>query len=988
MDWIIGILVSLALSVVAQLLVPRPKRGQTRPAGLGDFNFPTAEEGRLQPIVFGTVLCTAPNVVWYGDLQQVPVTDSFRYSLFGETSVIVGYKYSVGFHASLCRGPIDAIVAIYWGEKKVWELGTDQPPNGDEIKTITIDKPILFGGNDLGNGGIGGEVDILPGGEDQPIDPYLAQFQQTAAGTDRTTAYPGDAGLVFKSFYVGNTPSIQPLAVEVRRIPNGLELPPEQAFMNGTGSGGSDCNPMNVMYEAITARTEWSMRQSPASVDVESFRAAAAVLAEERNGFSALIDTRTTIDELRLDLERQIDGHIFISPTTGLWTVKLKRADYLLEDLPILEFEGALLDVEKYVAQTYADTRNQVDLTYFDRQKNYRSTPARAQDLGNAQMRGGQSFGDVMTASVGQNYPGVKDAGLANQIVWRDLRRVCRPRIGATLIANRRFSDVKLGDVIRWRDQDRGIDLPMRIEAIDYGKTEDRRIRLEVMDDMAATYPASGGAPPPTLWINPTAGVVPYAHYWAMMCPFGIAARFGGYHGGFLEKFWVGTVGIQGSLGFTLSILGGQVYYDEVRTTQQSANAQLKADLLQGATYLGELIVTCASITQKKSIMFSYQVSNGMSDDELGNSLSTLIMIEDEFLVFQLIADGPGNDILLTGVYRAVLDSVQPRVHREGVDVFFAAPTMLPGGHVSDTQPGGDPDDLISVDYGVAMTPFSAFVDGLDLFGRTFIDVANNFRGHRPTPPGQLTFNGAADATIASLEGVGAGDTFGVGVAMIRRDNRNPIRGISEIAQLFTDAAGYNSDADGFPYFPGANNTQYVASIYADPLGANTFLFAMASSSSATFTVLRDEILKATDGVVPNQIAVSIVVSHDTNDGGTFHSMFPLVWVLDITSALSALFVMGARNANVATNVYQASVAGTYAFSIFTAASGNIEVSVNGGSFTTLIAAGATSANLGGINASDTITIRHQLTTVGQQRLLSMNAPGAGQDAFALLYKA
>lgn len=47
----------------------QPKPQNARPAGLGDFNVPTAEEGREIPVLFGTRDIRGPNVVWYGHLR-------------------------------------------------------------------------------------------------------------------------------------------------------------------------------------------------------------------------------------------------------------------------------------------------------------------------------------------------------------------------------------------------------------------------------------------------------------------------------------------------------------------------------------------------------------------------------------------------------------------------------------------------------------------------------------------------------------------------------------------------------------------------------------------------------------------------------------------------------------------------------------------------------------------------------------------------------
>src|SRR6185436_5887525 len=64
------LLVYAALFVLSDLLKPKPELENAKPSGLGDFNFPTATEGRPVPLLFGTVKISGPNVVWYGDFVQ------------------------------------------------------------------------------------------------------------------------------------------------------------------------------------------------------------------------------------------------------------------------------------------------------------------------------------------------------------------------------------------------------------------------------------------------------------------------------------------------------------------------------------------------------------------------------------------------------------------------------------------------------------------------------------------------------------------------------------------------------------------------------------------------------------------------------------------------------------------------------------------------------------------------------------------------------
>ena len=71
MQFLAYIAVLLISAVVAYALAPKPPK--PKPASLADFDIPTAEQGRPIPVIFGTVLVTGPNVIWYGDLGTEPI---------------------------------------------------------------------------------------------------------------------------------------------------------------------------------------------------------------------------------------------------------------------------------------------------------------------------------------------------------------------------------------------------------------------------------------------------------------------------------------------------------------------------------------------------------------------------------------------------------------------------------------------------------------------------------------------------------------------------------------------------------------------------------------------------------------------------------------------------------------------------------------------------------------------------------------------------
>lgn len=66
-----NIILFVVSSLVSILLAPKPQNAKA--AGLDEFSAPTAEAGREIPVLFGTRLIKGANVVWYGDLEAVPI---------------------------------------------------------------------------------------------------------------------------------------------------------------------------------------------------------------------------------------------------------------------------------------------------------------------------------------------------------------------------------------------------------------------------------------------------------------------------------------------------------------------------------------------------------------------------------------------------------------------------------------------------------------------------------------------------------------------------------------------------------------------------------------------------------------------------------------------------------------------------------------------------------------------------------------------------
>ena len=62
---------AIALVALTYALAPKPQN--TPPIDFDQFKAPTAEEGRVIPVLFGCREITGANVVWYGDMSSTAI---------------------------------------------------------------------------------------------------------------------------------------------------------------------------------------------------------------------------------------------------------------------------------------------------------------------------------------------------------------------------------------------------------------------------------------------------------------------------------------------------------------------------------------------------------------------------------------------------------------------------------------------------------------------------------------------------------------------------------------------------------------------------------------------------------------------------------------------------------------------------------------------------------------------------------------------------
>jgi hypothetical protein len=744
--------------------------------------------------------------------------------------------------------------------------------------------------------------------------------------------------------YLGTSTSIVPWRFEVQRIPNGLAL--------GTPgvNGGLDANPMNVVYELLT-NTEWGLGFPATDIDVTNFQVAADVLRVEGNGFSFVLDGPMEVSEFLKEIERQIDGLVVLDRTTGKWKVTLARSGYDIDLIPQATAAN-ILSVDNYSRGAWDETSNEVRVNFSRRgAEHYIEDFAAAQDSANIRVQN-------VVVPVQLNFPGVKVSALANSLAWRELRSASRPLGKATLIVDRTFYAVNPGDVIAWTDVPLGlVKLAMRITKVDLGSLREGKITLQLVEDIFNFKASSAGEPPESGWIPPSDTVldIATADRAVFEAPKAFADR-DPFSPGLPRRIWFGArhqadVAIQIELevaGTIVGTVGGFLLAGKLLAAlppaAQGGNVTVVPDP-DGLQRILNTIVTAGDL-------------------DIGVSLANIILIENEFLGFRTAINSAGN-VQLQTVYRGLMDSAAA-AHVINTRVWL----LYVNGNITEKA--------------FATTPISLKPIPIGLGGRlasgsaTASSVVIQDRHLKPYPPANLLLNAAIYGSSVSLDVAAGASDDGVGfdVDYTRRDYRNA----NEVLAVISEAV---LPAD----FPTANNTRYAIDVHDVSAGV-VLLFSTAYINGSNVAISRTEILRYTNGVVPTNLRLTIKTRH-TITAVDYDSLQNLLFEFAVFSAvLSGDFNFTALDDNEISAVYTAPETGTYAFSIGAnvLSTGVVQARINGGAFATVIASGATTGNLAGVVATNTIEVRHTQTGANtNQTLLRVLPPTATPHAHGIL---
>lgn len=697
----------VASLVIGELLRPKPKGPEdAKAAGIENVQYPTAQEGRPIPVVWGTVQIKGPNLLWYGDYRPLPIIKTYKVKkLFSskKKSYVSGYKYHIGLHLGLCHGEIDALLKIQFQDKTAWEGHT---ASGE----ILVNQTELFGGEDK-SGGVAAKVRIYSGSTDQSIDSYLQQHIDLVPGYRGLThiVWQGpSAGFVSgltTSGYIGTQPNIQPMRFIVKRLPKALNS--RRHDING------DANPAEMLYEILT-NDDWGMGLPRNHIEKNSFLTAATILANEQFGLSMQWDSVSSIENILDEILRHIDGEIFMDVNTGQYVLTLAR-DNQPPKQAVLFNPSNVIRLDSYQRSAWDETTNEVKVTYMDRTKDFKPGTALAQDLANFYRQNG-----IVSKQI--SYPGVTQGELASRLAMRDLKALSLPLVKVKLVVNRHAYQLRPGDVIRWDWPDLGVkNMLLRIVKIQYGDLLNGEITLNAVQDVFSLPDTVYSTPQPSGWQDPIQPPKPIIHQRVIEAPYFILATHPDVDDSETARLITLAARPSGSP-FSYKVIANSEEVAEIGTF--TPTAILKQDYPKETDYFdqsNQLIITAG-------IDIGFVQSTRY--DDVVNNATNLALLGDEFISFTDIKDNGDGTHTLNGVLRGILDTV-PQDHSADKRIWFLSYGF---GLLDDEYQLGDR-------IGLKYLPVTS-KGTLPQNQATALNIQIQDRAKKPYPPGDVKING------------------------------------------------------------------------------------------------------------------------------------------------------------------------------------------------------------------------------------------------------
>lgn len=246
-------------------------------------------------------------------------------------------------------------------------------------------------------------------------------------------------------------------------------------LMRAAVTNQMDMNPAHIIRECLTNGV-WGLGLPESSLDMPMFQAAAETLYEERFGLSMIWTRQAGVQEFIGEILSHIQGVVYVNPMTGKISLRLIRNDYDASTLAVLTPSNST--VTSFKRRTPAEVTSEIAVTWIN-PTTEKEEVVTIQSLGSIVANNGEIVSD------NRNYYGVRRARLAADLAARDLAASTAPLSTAEVMANRKFSRIVPGDVVKLTDPENGADqLIMRVMKVGYGRPGDSEVQLTLTEDV------------------------------------------------------------------------------------------------------------------------------------------------------------------------------------------------------------------------------------------------------------------------------------------------------------------------------------------------------------------------------------------------------------------------------------------------------------------------------------------------------------------------
>lgn len=401
-------------------------------------------------------------------------------------SVVIGYRYYMGIHMGLGRGPVNELVEIQAGGKTAWR------GSATASQQISIDKPGLFGG-DKKEGGIQGPLWVMMGEPTQTAPGKLASM----LGGD-VPGFRGMLTLFFDGLVSAMNPYLKPWKMRVRRSTAGWDGDawyPEKAKVELSSGAIHAMNPAHIVYECLTNR-DWGGGMDRSRLDDTSFRAAADALYAEGFGLCLRWNRQDSVSSLLQTVLDHIGGNLYLSRFDGTFHLTLIRDDYVADSLPLFDEDSGLLGIDEDDNAASSGSANELIVKWHD--------PIKDEDRQWRERNLAAIQSDGQTLSTTLEFPGLPTVELAGRVAVRELRQRAASLKRFKVRLDRRGYSLEPGQPFRIRSLKRGIDnLVVRAGRIEDGSLDAGTITITAVQDVFGLPASSMTTVQPSGWVRP-----------------------------------------------------------------------------------------------------------------------------------------------------------------------------------------------------------------------------------------------------------------------------------------------------------------------------------------------------------------------------------------------------------------------------------------------------------------------------------------------------